>query len=92
MIAVADENLPDDLIELKLALWAADRLCADITDRAVPSDPELAAQRVAELHMARTKRAEIIGKLYAHRWWAQQPNRRAADQKVSAAAKARTAG
>jgi hypothetical protein len=41
--------------------------------------------------MARTKRAEIVGKLYAHKWWRQQPNRSAADQKVSAAAKARAA-
>lgn len=88
---MADENVPDDLIELKLALWAADKLCADITDRAVPSDPRLAAQRDADLHMARTKRAEIVGKLYAHKWWRQQPNRSAADQKVSAAAKARAA-
>ena len=91
MIAVADENLPEDLIELKLAFWAADRLCTDIADRAVPSDPDLAAHQDAELHMARTKRAEIVGKLYAHRWWSQQPNRYAADQKINAAAKARAA-
>ncbi|GAA2003432.1 hypothetical protein [Catenulispora subtropica] len=88
---MADEDLPDDLIELKLAFWAADRLCADIAERAVPSDPGLAAQQDAELHMARTKRAAIVSKLYAHKWWGQQPNRQAADQKITAAAKARTA-
>jgi len=88
---VADENLPDDLIELKLAFWAADKVCADIADRAVPSDPDLAAKQSAELHMARTKRAEIVGKLYRHKWWTQQPNRYAADQQINAAAKAREA-
>lgn len=88
---MADEDLPDDLIELKLAFWAADRLCADIAERAVPSDPDLAAQQIAELHMARTKRVEIVGKMYAHQWWGQQPNRYAADQKIIAAAKARAA-
>lgn len=88
---MADENLPDDLIELKLAFWAADRLCSDIAQRAVPSDPDLAAQQGADLHMARTKRAEILGKLYAHRWWSQQPNRYEAKQKIDAAAKARAA-
>jgi hypothetical protein len=88
---MADEDLPNDLIELKLAFWAAEKLCADISERAVPSDPALAAQQDAELHMARTKRIEIVGKLYAHKWWSQQPNRYVADQKIIAAAKARAA-
>ncbi|MBS2539474.1 hypothetical protein KGQ20_42695 [Catenulispora sp. NF23] len=85
---MADDDVPDDLVQLKRSFWAADKQCAELADRPDSTDPEVQAAMNAELSAARAERSRITTGLYAHPWWATQANRYQADQRVNAAARA----
>ncbi|WP_194923194.1 hypothetical protein [Catenulispora pinisilvae] len=84
---MADDDVPEDVVQLKRSFWAADKKCADLADRPDSPDPEVQAAMSAELAAARAERLRITTDLYAHPWWATQSNRYQADRKVAAAAK-----
>ena len=85
---MADDDVPEDLVQLKRSFWAADRQCADLADRPDSPDAEVQTAMSAELAAARAERLRITTDMYAHPWWATQSNRYQADRKVAAAAKA----
>lgn len=85
---MADHDVPEDLVALKAAFWAADARCAALSDQMPAADPQEQQRLEAELFMARAKRSTALGGLYAHPWWATQANRYQADQAVNNAARA----
>jgi hypothetical protein len=85
---VADDDVPEDLVQLKRSFWAADRECAALADRPDSPDPEVQAAMHAELATVRAERLRITTDMYAHPWWSTQSNRYQADRTVAAAAKA----
>jgi hypothetical protein len=85
---VAENDVPEDLVKLKAAFWAADAECAALSARPDPADPDEQQRARDELKAANLKRLGIITEMYAHPWWATQNNRYEADLAVNAAAKA----
>lgn len=86
---MADDAVPEDLVHLKIAVWAAEAQCALLRAQLQAADTDRRERLEAELYLARAGRSKAVAALYAHRWWAAQPSRRGADQVVDAAAKAR---
>ena len=87
---MAEHEVPEDLVKLKAAFWAADAECTELSGRPDPEDPDEQQHALDELKAANLRRLGIITEMYAHPWWATQPNRYEADLAVNEAAK--TAG
>jgi hypothetical protein len=83
---VAD-NVPDDLVALKVAFWAAQAKYRDLAR--LPAVSGARRQRhAAELVVARRMRNEVIAELNAHPWWGRQANSFEAEDAVTTAAMA----
>jgi hypothetical protein len=88
---MTDAEIPEDLVHLKIAIWAAEAQCAMLREQLQAGDALRREGLEAELYLARGHRSTAIAELYAHAWWASQPSRSAADLAVNAAARARSA-
>jgi hypothetical protein len=86
---VADDEVPEDLVDLKIAIWAAEARCALLREQLPSAEAGQRERLEAELYLARGSRSKAVASLYAHSWWAAQPSRHRADQAVNGAARAR---
>ncbi|TDD31527.1 hypothetical protein E1286_44820 [Nonomuraea terrae] len=90
---MADYDLPDDLLQLKVDFLAASAACERIANRipshvavlAMEAEPEPELQ--AELEAERGRRLDIVMQIHRHDWWATVDNRQKADMALLAAAK-----
>jgi hypothetical protein len=89
---MADADVPEDLVRLKIAVWAVEARCAMLREQMQVADAQRRERLEAELYLARGRRSTAIAEMYAHPWWASQPSRRAGDLAVNEAARARGVG
>lgn len=85
---MGEYDVPEDLVQLKVAFWAADAECIALSAGPEPTDPRERERARADLDAANAKRLGLIAEMYAHPWWRIQPNRYEADLAVNQAAKA----
>lgn len=83
---MAAYDIPDDLIKLKAAFFAADEHCRHLGGLKLPASdfPVI----VTEYDDARRERIDLVMAIHRHDWWATVDNRNAADVVLVAAAKA----
>jgi hypothetical protein len=82
---VADD-VPEDLVALKIETWTASAAVYDLADRPAAPDQDGREQQRSELEAARAARDRLVADLKAHSWWAQQAHSFEADQAVTRAA------
>jgi len=86
---VAAAEIPEELVHLRIAIWAAEAQSAELREQLQAVDAQRRESLEAELYLARATRSKAVAELYAHPWWAAQPSRNSADQAVNGAARAR---
>ncbi|TDD54610.1 hypothetical protein E1286_05320 [Nonomuraea terrae] len=91
---MADYDIPDDLLQLKVDFLAAMARCEEIAKR-LPSAVAVLAQEAepdpalqAEYDQERARRLDIVVRIYRHPWWETvKETRHQADMALLAAAK-----
>lgn len=85
---MADAEVPEELVHLKIAIWAAEAQSAVLREQLQAADIPQRENLEAQLYWARGSRSKAVAQLYAHPWWASQPSRSSADQALNSAARA----